>query len=412
MTKKTVVVGMSGGVDSSVAAALLKEQGYSVIGLYMNNWEDPESDICPGAFDWEDVVSVCGKLQIPHYSIKFNKQYMSQVFSYFLDELKNGNTPNPDVLCNRKIKFGVFKEHAKKIGADYIATGHYCGTDSQIVTPFVDNQGIALTRAVDTNKDQSYFLNQVTTEQLDGVLFPLNNIDKSTVREIAKKYALSTSDKKDSTGICFIGERNFKNFLSKYLPAQKGKIIELHTHREVGEHTGLMNYTIGQRRGLGIGGIKEDYAQSANQCQLSSLAKERTCPNNNPSPKNELSNPIITHSPPSTTQHNRWFVVKKDLDKNILWVSRQEQDDLASDGCQIEKLNIIGGTLNTNQFDCTIKLRYRQQDVPATVQIKGDRYFVTFHTPQRAVTVGQFLVMYFGQRCVGGARIISNAKNS
>jgi len=370
-TKKKVVVGLSGGVDSSVAAALLKQQGYDVIGLYMNNWEDTDSQICPGALDWEDVVSVCGTLDIKHYSIKFNREYMDGVFSYFLQELKAGNTPNPDVLCNRKIKFGVFRDYAKKIGADYIATGHYCGLSDKCAVPFVDDSGKSLMRAFDRNKDQSYFLNQVTTVQFENVLFPLSDIDKQTVRSIAKKYNLSNSNKKDSTGICFIGERNFKNFLSKYLPTQTGKIVDVKTNKVIGEHSGLINYTIGQRRGLGIGGVKD------------------------------MQNNTINGK-----QNGRWFVTKKDLQTNTLWVSQDQKDDLSSVGCVIEMPNIIGGVLNCKSFECTVKLRYRQDDIPAKIDIK-DGCTVVFKTPQRAVTTGQYLVMYSGQRCLGGGRIVS-----
>ncbi|MCL2598348.1 MAG: tRNA 2-thiouridine(34) synthase MnmA, partial [Firmicutes bacterium] len=282
MTKKKVVVGLSGGVDSSVAAALLKELGYDVIGLYMNNWEE-ESDICPGAYDWEDVIAVCGVLDIPHYSIKFAKEYREQVFAYFLRELRAGNTPNPDVLCNRQIKFGVFAEYAKKLGADLIATGHYCGLSdvSKYPVPFLQDGNTAgqkaFLRAQDDTKDQSYFLNQVSSEQFAKVLFPLYDIPKTKVREIAQKYKFVNSAKKDSTGICFIGERNFRNFLQGYLPNTPGDMVEMGTNKRVGQHIGLMYYTLGQRRGLGIGGLAEDAKGGEN---------------------------------------GRWFVAKKNLDTN------------------------------------------------------------------------------------------------
>ena len=233
MQKKTVVVGISGGVDSSVAALLLKEQGYNVIGLFMRNWnEEDENGACTAEEDFDDVVRVCGLLDIPYYTVDFSKEYRDRVFSYFLSEYQAGRTPNPDVLCNREIKFGPFKEYAKQLGADFIATGHYCGISHE-------NGVHRLLKAKDQNKDQTYFLNQLTQAQLDGVLFPLADLLKPQVREIAERYHLSTSKKKDSTGICFIGERNFRKFLQSYLPAQRGKILTLEGE-EVGQHLGLM----------------------------------------------------------------------------------------------------------------------------------------------------------------------------
>ena len=247
-SKKTVVVGMSGGVDSSVAAALLKEQGYNVIGLFMNNWEEKDDNgCCTSITDYEDVKRVCTKLGIPYYSVNFSQEYMDRVFSYFLQEYNSGRTPNPDVLCNREIKFGPFKEFAKTLGADYIATGHYAKAE------VVDGR-VHLLKAKDLNKDQTYFLNQLSQEQLSNVLFPLGDLIKPDVRKIAEKYGLVTYDKKDSTGICFIGEKRFRQFLQNYLPAKKGKIMDLDGN-VVGEHDGVMFYTLGQRRGLDLGGI-------------------------------------------------------------------------------------------------------------------------------------------------------------
>ncbi len=238
---KTVVVGMSGGVDSSVAALLLKQQGYNVIGLYMNNWEETdECGACTGEEDFADVRRVANKIGIPYYSVNFAKEYLDRVFSYFLSEYAAGRTPNPDVLCNREIKFKDFKEKALELGADFIATGHYCD--------ILHKDGVHyLLKAKDQSKDQTYFLNQLSQEQLDGVLFPLGRLDKTEVRKIAVANGLATAAKKDSTGICFIGERNFRAFLSKYLPAKKGDILTT-DGKKIGEHSGLMYYTLGQRR--------------------------------------------------------------------------------------------------------------------------------------------------------------------
>ena len=245
---KTVVVGMSGGVDSSVTAALLKEQGYNVIGLFMHNWEEDDEDgCCTAVSDYEDVKRVCNKLDIPYYSVNFAKEYRERVFSYFLAEYSAGRTPNPDVLCNREIKFGPFLEYALKLGADYIATGHYCDIEHK-------NGVHYLLKAADQNKDQTYFLNQLNQSQLERVLFPLGKLQKPEVRRIANKYGFSTADKKDSTGICFIGERKFREFLKNFIPAKAGKIVDLEGN-VVGEHEGVMYYTLGQRRGLNLGGI-------------------------------------------------------------------------------------------------------------------------------------------------------------
>ena len=240
---KKVVIGMSGGVDSSVSAILLKNQGYEVIGLFMRNWDTSvngdilgnpnlDNNICPQEQDYNDALEVCNKIGIPLHRIDFVKEYWDNVFEYFLDELKKGRTPNPDVMCNKYIKFDYFIKEAKRLGADYIATGHYARIKDG-----------KLLRAVDTNKDQTYFLSQLSHEQLENVLFPIGDLEKPKVREIAEKYGLITAKKKDSTGICFIGERNFKNFLKNYLPNQPGKIVNIETNEVVGEHIGLMYYT-------------------------------------------------------------------------------------------------------------------------------------------------------------------------
>lgn len=352
---KTVVVGMSGGVDSSVAALLLKEQGYNVIGLFMNNWEEKdECGACTADEDFADVRRVGNALGIPYYSVNFAKEYMDRVFSYFLKEYNLGRTPNPDVLCNREIKFKDFKAAAKRLGADYIATGHYCDI-------LHDNGTHYLLKAKDQSKDQTYFLNQLSQDQLDGVLFPLGKLDKSEVRSIAEKHGLATARKKDSTGICFIGERNFRNFLQTYIPNKKGKIMT-YDGKVLGEHLGLMYYTIGQRRGLGIGGQAGD-------------------------------------------DGSRWFVIEKDLKNNILYVAHGAEDKLFSDGLIMKECNWIPSRPKTYEFTCTAKFRYRQPEQKCTVRIKPDHIEVEFAEKQRAITEGQFAVFYDGDKCLGGGVI-------
>lgn len=352
MKKKTVVVGMSGGVDSSVAAALLKEQGFNVIGLFMNNWNEQEGGVCSAAEDWADVRAVCGKLDIPHYAVDFADAYMQQVFSRFLTEYRAGRTPNPDVLCNREIKFGPFREYALKLGADYIATGHYCDIE--------DSDGLPqLHKAVDANKDQTYFLCQVRTAQLANVLFPLGKLKKEEVRAAAARLGLATAAKKDSTGICFIGERNFRQFLHNYLPLCPGPIKDRYG-RTVGEHRGLAYYTLGQRRGLDIGGVKGEAG--------------------------------------------RWYVTRKDLAANVLYVSCGEGEELLSRGLRASEVNIIGAPLPST-LDCTAKFRYRQSEQQVRVRFRDDKAEVEYSTPQRAVTPGQYVVFYAGRRCLGGGVI-------
>ena len=353
---KTVVVGMSGGVDSSVAAMLLKEQGYNVIGLFMLNWEETEDDCCTAQSDYEDVKRVCTKIGIPYYTINFAKEYMDRVFSYFLEEYKCGRTPNPDVLCNREIKFGPFLEYAKKLGADFIATGHYCDIDHN------EDGFHYLLKAVDQNKDQTYFLNQLSQKQLKDVLFPLGKLDKSVVREYAKKYGFVTAEKKDSTGICFIGERNFRKFLKEYLPAKQGDIVD-EDGKIVGKHDGVMYYTIGQRRGLNIGGY-------------------------------------------SGGNGDRWFVLEKDVKNNRLIVSQGETDKLFSVGLVSNKVNWIPKTPCEKQFECYAKFRYRQPDQKVKVTLNDDgTVLVNFAEKQRAVTEGQFVVFYNDTMCLGGGII-------
>ena len=352
--KETVVVGMSGGVDSSVAALLLKQQGYNVIGLFMLNWEEQGDDgACTAEEDYADVRRVCALLDIPYYSVNFAKQYSERVFRHFLDEYAAGRTPNPDVLCNREIKFGPFRDYALSMGADYVATGHYCGIEHTS-----DGRHLLL-KAADASKDQTYFLNQVTQPQLADVLFPLADLKKSEVRRIADENGLATAEKKDSTGICFIGERNFRKFLSSYLPAKPGRILTL-DGRDVGEHIGLMHYTIGQRRGLNLGGVQGE--------------------------------------------EGRWFVVKKDLKNNVLYVSHGDESPLYSLSCEVDGLNFIAFEPDS-QFECTAKFRYRQPEQRVRVKMLGDRALVEFAQKQRAVTEGQYAVFYDERRCLGGGVI-------
>ena len=354
--KKTVVVGMSGGVDSSVAALLLKQEGYNVIGLSMLNWEEvDERGACTADSDFADVQRVCAMLDIPYYSVNFAKQYNERVFNYFLSEYRAGRTPNPDVLCNREIKFGPFLEYALSMGADFIATGHYCGIEH---TPEGHHR---LLKAKDNGKDQTYFLNQVRESQLERVLFPLANLSKDEVRELAKDYGLVTAKKKDSTGICFIGERNFRKFLSNYLPAQPGKILTL-DGENVGEHIGLMYYTIGQRKGLDLGGKRGE--------------------------------------------EGRWFVVKKDLENNVLYVSHGDESPLYSRACKVSNLNWIA-YIPRSIIKCTAKFRYRQSEQKVTVTLNADGALVEFDEPQRAVTEGQYAVFYDDEACLGGGVIES-----
>ncbi len=354
MDKKTVVVGMSGGVDSSVAALLLKKQGYNVIGLFMNNWEEEdENGCCTAEEDYSDVRRVCSLLDIPYYGVNFSKEYAERVFSYFLDEYKKGRTPNPDVLCNREIKFGPFKKYAKELGADYIATGHYCGIRHE-------NGLHYLLKAADKNKDQTYFLNQLSQEQLDGVLFPLADMQKPEVRKIAEENGLATADKKDSTGICFIGERNFKKFLMNYIPAKEGD-IKTYDGRTLGRHSGLMYYTIGQRKGLDIGGQAGDAG--------------------------------------------RWFVIEKDLKNNILYVAHGEEDRLYSKGLYMNECNFIPYAPDKKEFECYAKFRYRQDEQKVNVSVRENGLYVEFYEKQRAITEGQYAVFYDEEKCLGGGVI-------
>ena len=355
-----VVIGMSGGVDSSVAALLLKEQGYDVIGIFMKNWDDTdENGVCTATEDYNDVIRVCNQIGIPYYAVNFEKQYWEKVFQYFLDEYKAGRTPNPDVMCNKEIKFKAFLEHAMELGADYLATGHYAQVE------FRDGE-YKMLRGIDENKDQTYFLNQLGQEQLSKVMFPIGNIEKKRVREIAKEANLATATKKDSTGICFIGERNFKEFLSGYLPAQPGDMVTMDGEVK-GKHDGLMYYTIGQRQGLGIGGSGEP-----------------------------------------------WFVIGKDLKKNLLYVEQGFENELLySDSIIGVDMSWVSDKSPTGEFSCTAKFRYRQQDNKVRVTDIGDgKVKVIFDEPIRAITPGQAVVFYNGDECLGGGTIDEVFKNN
>ncbi|MDD3392417.1 MAG: tRNA 2-thiouridine(34) synthase MnmA [Bacilli bacterium] len=359
---KKVVVGISGGVDSSVAAILLKKQGYDVIGLFMRNWDssinndylgNPNIDhnICPQEEDYNDAVKVCEKIGIPLYRVDFVKEYWDYVFTYFLDELKKGRTPNPDLMCNKYIKFDMFAKEAIKLGADFIATGHYAKTKNG-----------KLYKAIDTNKDQTYFLGQVSSKQLQNVLFPLGDLIKPEVRKIAREYDLITANKKDSTGICFIGERNFAKFLDNYLPNTSGDIVNIETNEVVGMHYGLMHYTIGQRRGLNIGG-----------------------------------------------NNDKLFVVGKDLSKNILLVALGENNEyLYSDMAIIDNVNFIS---ELKPSACHAKFRYRQKDNDVTVEYHDDYMIVKYPQKIKAVTPGQACVLYLNDECLGSGIIKEVYKN-
>lgn len=347
--KKTVVVGMSGGVDSSVAALLLKEQGYDVIGFFMKNWEDDET--CPAAKDYEDVVRVSEKIGIPCYTVNFTKEYQENVFNQFLEEYKQGLTPNPDILCNKEIKFKVFLEKAKKFG-DFLATGHYAQN-------ILSNNVNTLVKAKDLTKDQSYFLYTLDKEILKDVLFPVGHLTKVELRKIAKEKGLSTFDKKDSTGICFIGKRDFRPFLGKYLGFNEGPIKTL-DGKTVGKHMGIAFYTLGQRKGLQIGGKGE-----------------------------------------------AWFVVDKDISKNTLLVAQgEEHSALFCDDLVAKDLTWVSKSAPEIPYKCAAKIRYRQEDQACTIlKIENGKAFVKFDSPQRAVTPSQSIVFYDKDTCLGGGVI-------
>lgn len=351
-----VVIGMSGGVDSSVAALVLKEMGHEVIGVFMKNWDEvDEAGVCTADADYDDVRRVCDQIDIPYYTVNFEKEYWDRVFLYFLAEYKKGRTPNPDVMCNKEIKFKAFLEKALHLEADYLATGHYAQIGSS-------SEKYTLERGADPGKDQSYFLYTLGQKQLAKTLFPIGHLTKKEVREKAIAANLATARKKDSTGICFIGEKNFKEFLSQYLPAQPGDIRTLDGELK-GHHDGLMYHTLGQRKGLGIGGAGEP-----------------------------------------------WFAIKKDLESNTLYVAQgQDHPALYSSGLYAEDLSWVTGNSPGQTFSCTAKFRYRQPDQQVTVELTADGGAkVIFAKKQRAITPGQAVVFYQDKTCLGGGTIEKN----
>ena len=361
-----IVVGLSGGVDSAVAAYLLKKQGHEVIGAFMRNWDSlanndlmgyqNDNDICTQEVDYNDALAVASKLGIELKRVDFIKEYWEQVFQYFLAEQKRGRTPNPDVFCNKYIKFDHFLTFAKKLGADYVATGHY----AQIIEVNGEKQ---LLKGLDNNKDQSYFLSLLNQEQLKYSLFPLGEMSKQEVRRIAAEQNLPVATKKDSTGICFIGERDFRKFLANYLPLKQGKIIDKKTGNLLGTHTGVFYYTIGQRKGLGIGGI-------ANHVEGS------------------------------------WSVVAKDIEKNILYVVQGDDPMLYGEEVIVTDVNWISKTKPTDWIKCFAKFRYREGDNPVSIKfINNDKIIVKCEPKFKAITPGQIAVFYDGLNCLGGGVI-------
>lgn len=353
-SQKKVIVGMSGGVDSSVSALILKLQGFQVFGMFMKNWEEEIDGVCPAEEDYSDVVKVCELIDIPYYSINFAKEYKENVFNHFIEGYKQGLTPNPDILCNREIKFKVFFEHAMRLGADYLATGHYCRKIVQDNTSY-------LAKGIDGNKDQTYFLYTMKEEVLDHVLFPVGDLEKSIVRQIANDFNLATKAKKDSTGICFIGERNFKEFIQKYITSSKGNFVDL-DGSILGPHDGHPFYTKGQRKGLGIGGPGGPY-----------------------------------------------FVVDKNVEKNeVIVVSGEDHPALFAFELVATEISWVNKRLPTLPMKCTAKVRYRQIDVPCSVDLNCEgKLFVRFQDAQRAITEQQSIVFYQNDTCLGGAIIES-----
>ncbi|MDP8162510.1 tRNA 2-thiouridine(34) synthase MnmA [Pasteurella skyensis] len=362
-TTKKVICGMSGGVDSSVSAFILQQQGYQVEGLFMKNWEeDDDTDYCTAAADLADAQAVCDRLGIKLHKINFAAEYWDNVFEHFLSEYKAGRTPNPDILCNKEIKFKAFLEYAAEdLGADYIATGHYVRRHD------LDGQS-QLLRGLDSNKDQSYFLYTLSKDQVAQSLFPVGELEKPIVRQIAEDLGLVTAEKKDSTGICFIGERKFKDFLARYLPAQVGNIKTI-DGEVIGQHQGLMYHTLGQRKGLGIGGLK-----------------------------NKSEEP--------------WYVVEKDLINNELIVAQgHDNSALLSTGLIAQQLHWVDRQPIRKNLRCTVKTRYRQTDVACEIQpIDDDTIKVIFDEPQIAVTPGQSAVFYLDEVCLGGGVIEEQLK--
>jgi len=355
---RKIILGLSGGVDSAVAALLLKQQGANVQALHMTNWEDDDG-YCTAATDFQDARLICEQIDIPLHRVNFTRQYRNQVFKYFLDEYRVGRTPNPDVLCNREIKFGVFRDYSKRLAGELLATGHYARTK-------ISDREVELWKAADETKDQSYFLSAVATDALADTLFPLGNLTKTDVRHIAHNHGLAVHNKKDSTGICFIGERPFREFLSTYLPANPGP-IRTQEGKEIGQHYGLMYYTLGQRQGLGVGGRQD-------------------------------------------SSDEPWYVAGKILDENALIVVQGEHPMLYNTSMVVSNVNWIGKTpiklSRTKNLSCSVKIRYRQPDQTCLIkQIDSELLEVLFEKEQRAIAPGQFAVFYDGDRCLGGATI-------
>lgn len=356
-----VVVGLSGGVDSAVTAWLLQREGHEVVGVFMKNWEadDLEED-CPIAQDYRDVQAVAEVLGIEVSQVNFSREYRERVFAYFLAEYQAGRTPNPDVLCNAEIKFKAFLEHALTLGADHLATGHYARLAGE-------SPRRRLLKGVDGNKDQSYFLCRLTQAQIARALFPLGGLPKHEVRALARQAGIPVADKKDSTGICFIGERRFTEFLQRYLPAQPGDIVTLEG-QVIARHHGLMYYTLGQRQGLGIGGLRG-----------------------------------FSEEP--------WFVVDKDLANNRLIVTQgTDHPSLYRPALLASQVHWIAGASPALPLRCSAKVRYRQADQECMIYPHGDGVRVVFDTPQRAITPGQSVVFYLGEECLGGAVIEAGIK--
>lgn len=365
--QQRVIVGMSGGVDSSVSAALLLEQGYQVEGLFMKNWEEDDgTEYCTAMKDLADAQAVADKLGMKLHTVNFAMEYWDRVFEHFLKEYAAGRTPNPDILCNKEIKFRAFLDYAVELGADFIATGHYCRRGATAQNSLGDTYA-PLLRGIDNNKDQTYFLHAVHGREINKTLFPVGELEKPQVREIAAKLGLSTATKKDSTGICFIGERRFNDFLKQYLPAQPGEIV-LEDGKVIGQHHGLMYYTLGQRGGIGIGGLK-DVAEGA------------------------------------------WFVLHKDIANNRLVVGQGHEHPLMlSTELLSEHIDWVAGeqALPESGYRCMAKTRYRQPDQACTVYPHPEHATgvkVIFDEPQRAATPGQSVVFYDGQVCLGGGAI-------
>lgn len=358
MSPAKVIVGMSGGVDSSVAALLLKQSGVEIAGLFMQNWDDEDDSGCRAEDDRRDALAVCGKLGIPFHARNFAGQYWTDVFEHFLAEYKAGRTPNPDVLCNREIKFRTFLDEARALGAERIATGHYARIEQR-------GGRWRLLRGVDAGKDQSYFLHQLGQEQLAATLFPIGHLPKSEVRRLAMEAGFTTAGKKDSTGICFIGERNFREFLGRYLPARPGEIRSV-DGSVVGRHEGVFYYTLGQREGLNIGGVRG-------------------------------------------RPQSPWFVVGKDVPNNVLVVDQGiDSPWLLASSLRSEPAHWISGAPPARQFRCTARARYRQSDQACEVSVDDSGGLqVRFDVAQRALTPGQSVVLYDGDECLGGAVILS-----